>query len=146
MYLSPWLVYLILQLDSISMVVFVLSVLSSIVCFIVWMVGLIGTECGTDRHNWKNPHEAWIGLKRAGISLTVVSLLLMLGNALIPSTKTMAAVVVLPAIVNNQNVQKEAGELYQLAKQGLANAVGNIGEMKAAKASDQPEQQEQKDE
>lgn len=36
--------------------------------------------------------------------------------------KTAAAMLVLPAIVNNPTAQREAGEVYQLAKKALRNA------------------------
>ena len=48
---------------------------------------------------------------------------LLLVNTFLPSTKTAAAMHVLPAIANNETIQNEASEIYQLAKQALKDAV-----------------------
>lgn len=47
----------------------------------------------------------------AGVLLTV--------NAFLPSTKTAAAMIVIPAVANNEAIQREAGELYGIAKDAL---------------------------
>ena len=44
--------------------------------------------------------------------------------ALLPSSKTAAAMVVLPAVANSETVQTEAVDLYRLAKKALADAIG----------------------
>ena len=49
--------------------------------------------------------------------------LLISAVVLIPSTKEMAIIKVLPAIVNNPSVQKECSDLYRLAKNGLQELV-----------------------
>lgn len=41
----------------------------------------------------------------------------------LPSTRTLAAMIVLPELVNNEQIQNEAGELYGLAKEALKQAV-----------------------
>lgn len=145
MHLSPWVMYLILQLDSISGFTLALALLAIVAAVILLIMG------GVDAH--ANPEE-WTSreyrsnaerslarapvLLSAGKKLACTAVFFALVTALLPSTKAMAAIVVLPAIVNNQNVQKEAGELYQLAKQGLAKAVDNIG-----KEEPKPEEEKQ---
>ena len=48
---------------------------------------------------------------------------LMLIALAMPSTKTLATALIVPAIVNNETLQKEAGELYNFAKSGLKSAL-----------------------
>ncbi|NGM56522.1 hypothetical protein G5C63_19645 [Stenotrophomonas pavanii] len=50
----------------------------------------------------------------------------------LPSSKTAAAMIVIPAIANNERFQAEAGDLYQLAKQGLQKLVADEQDKKHA--------------
>lgn len=60
------------------------------------------------------------------ISMTAAPFLVaVLTATLLPSSKTAAAMIVIPAIANNEKIQDEAGELYQLAKQGLKQIVAD---------------------
>ena len=43
--------------------------------------------------------------------------------ALIPSTKTAAIMFGAPAVINNPTIQQETGEVYQLLKKALSDAV-----------------------
>lgn len=49
---------------------------------------------------------------KTAVSVTLVSILLLM---FIPSTKQMAAIIVVPKIVNNEKVQVAGGKLYDLA-------------------------------
>ena len=49
-------------------------------------------------------------------------------KAFIPTTKQMAMIKIIPAIANNEDVQEECKELYQLAKEGLKELVKEEGE------------------
>lgn len=53
-----------------------------------------------------------------------VPLISLLVATLLPSTKTTAAMFILPKIVNNENVQKEAPEIYEIAKKALKDISG----------------------
>ena len=55
--------------------------------------------------------------------LVPLFLLMFTASWLVPSTKTLAAMLVLPAIVNNETVQEDASEIYGLALEGLRKAV-----------------------
>ena len=45
-------------------------------------------------------------------------------STLTPSTKTLAAMIVLPDIINSPELKSEAHELYSLAKEALRGAAG----------------------
>lgn len=49
----------------------------------------------------------------------IPAILLFLVGAFIPSTKTAAMMLVIPAVANNQAIQHEAGDLYGIAKDAL---------------------------
>lgn len=126
MALTPFQVYLVMQLDSISTLAFILGVLSAIV-FTIFFICYVLDNAASKYHPELSDSKAEaaraemsLGIaKKAGV---LAALSLTLGTFL-PSTKTAAAMIVLPAIVNSQTVQTEAGELYGLAKEGLRNLV-----------------------
>ena len=55
--------------------------------------------------------------KRAAYASVIGAVL----SSFIPTTKVAASMVIIPAVANNPNVQREAGDLYQIAKEGLRN-------------------------
>lgn len=113
--ISPWTVYWILQLDSISVALgtFVVISLASAL-FVPLLAGLIFDLDEDDlRAILVKVWKPW----------AVLTLLAMLVGTFLPSTKTAAAIIVLPAIANNESIQREAGDLYDLAKQALRQAV-----------------------
>lgn len=114
--ISPLTIYLILMLDNIKVAsgitLLVVSV-AAVICFIVTMV-----NSGRDYASETRCHEAG----KRGLKITVpLALLCVLVQALVPNSKQAAAIFLIPAIANNENVQREASELYDLAKQGLKN-------------------------
>jgi len=111
--ISPWTVYWIMQLSTIKLALILLPVAS------FFVVGFLG--CATDGDavyderagkflKWTKIWLAWV------IACFAIA-------PFVPSSKTAAAMVLIPAIANNETVQKEAGELYQLAKDGLKELV-----------------------
>jgi hypothetical protein len=53
--------------------------------------------------------------------------------ALMPSTKTLATALIIPAIVNNETLQKEAGELYGVAKDAIKGVLTPDGKVEPKK-------------
>lgn len=53
------------------------------------------------------------------ITLLLSCLLVNASRPFIPTTNTAATMIVLPAIVNNEDIQNEAKELYDIAKEAL---------------------------
>lgn len=117
--ISPWEIYWVMQLDSIGAATRVLAVISALVAAAVWMVaGFMAMDAYGDDDKAAAKKFAAYGFK-PGIAAGV----LLFASAFIPSTKTAAAMFVIPAIANNEAIQREAGDLYQLAKDGLRELV-----------------------
>lgn len=124
--ISPWQIYWVMQLDSIS------AGLTFITCFGLVIVGgsiLWNTLSKNDAKEFPslcNVEERkiqWESRDKWRNRTLLFILPLFFFNMLIPSSKTAAAMIVIPAIANNQRVQSEASELYDLAKIGLKKLV-----------------------
>jgi len=106
-------IYWTLQMDSICVVAGILSglaLIASIVFTGAWVT------------------EEWHRLRPLSRVLACTPLpfaaAMLIACAFIPNTKALAAMKVIPAIANDEGVQEEAGELYELAKQALERAAG----------------------
>jgi TctA family transporter len=120
--ISAWDVYWVMQLDSISTTVGVAGLFGLAGAIASLFIGSMVTD-----RAWK-PSEAqdrmWASIVRTSKRMAIAGALLSVLSGFVPSTKTAATMIVLPAIVNNETLHKEAGELYGLAKQALKEAVG----------------------
>ena len=106
--MSAWTIYWVLQLDAIRNAMGFISFIGMLIVPLGWAYSL---DC--IKRGW-----AYVACGFMTIAwLVAVALAIFL-----PSTKTAAAMVVLPAIVNNEAIRKESGELYDLAKQALRKA------------------------
>lgn len=71
----------------------------------------------------------WGAVKKVintAIGVVIISIFLLLVSTFLPSTKQMAAAIVLPKIATEENIELltgEAKEIYELAKEGLKNAI-----------------------
>lgn len=104
--ISAWNIYWVMQLDCIS----------STVQWFAWMSIIAAAGLGIAHFMADGDYE-WLG-KRAKQAL-VFSAAMAFISAFIPSTKTAAAMVILPAVANNQAIQHEAADLYGIAKDAL---------------------------
>lgn len=126
--IDHWTLYWVLKLDDILGVVdsllFGLPFLS-LMALLLSIVGLLSTlDEGTVEYKYNT--FARRSFTAAVIFIVAVVAPLYLAKALVPSTKQMAAIIVLPKIVTQENVLEltdEAKELYLLAKEGLKNMV-----------------------
>ena len=57
-----------------------------------------------------------------------LSILICFGSVFVPTTKEYCAIYAIPKIANNEKVQGEAKEIYELAKSWLINKVGESKE------------------
>jgi hypothetical protein len=120
--LTPFNLYLIMQLDNIrnAMIIpIIILILLTVAGFIMMMSNIINSDIPEKQFG-----DPWhiLGKKifrRAGLGSAFVLALI----AFLPSSRSAAVIVVLPAIVNNEAIQKEAADLYQLAKEGLRRLV-----------------------
>jgi hypothetical protein len=116
--ITPFQVYIVMQLDSILAVSILISVLTSIACAILGFVYL--AEGGSRVLRF---------LKGIG-ALLILSLAMC---AFLPGSKTVAAMYILPKLATTENVAEmstEAKELYKLAKACLKNLADEPEETK----------------
>lgn len=115
--ISAWQVYLVMQMDNFISAFVVISLLSVLAIIFIFFAF-------EDVH----PNEAAKIIKMIKI-LACVGILSSIPPIFMPSTKTLAAMLILPAITSDktlETVTPEAKELYSLAKDTLRN----LGEKK----------------
>lgn len=112
--MSAWQIYLIGQASSIRECLIVLFV-SGGLALGFFAIGLVVTE-------QKFPRLWYVGLFAALLSLSLA--------AFFPSSKTLAAMYVIPPIVNNEQVKADAGEIYKLAVEFAKDKLQTEGEKK----------------
>lgn len=144
--ITPWTVYWVLQMDAIARAAFWLPVVGLIILIMIAFISQ-GQAFGEDikrtvpnpeidAHNetvvannqeWRmkkhDTIETWRMYGWAKVALFLIGFVFS-AQVFIPNTRTMAAVILVPAIANNQTARVEANELYTLAKQALTKAVG----------------------
>jgi hypothetical protein len=124
--ITPFEVYLVMQLDTITTAAGLFGFAATCVGGFVMVVGFCEDE------TWAK----WLG--STVFSLGLFCLLL---ATFLPSTKTAAAMIVLPAITSDEVVKPlgdEARGLYDLAKQALKKAVdAPVTEPKVEKSDDE---------
>ena len=123
--ITPFEIYLVLQMDDVKDGLTVLCALTGLTAFFALFVATIG--CSHDSWNTQDTRDKKDILRIQAIkwfkSTLVVAALSALAATLLPSTKTLAAMLVIPAIANNETVQQEASELYKMAKEALKEAI-----------------------
>ncbi len=118
--ITAWQVYLVMQLDNIRDVLGVCTVILGVSLLFGGAFGafVVSEMCG-DRQA-----GCWKMYRRLVSTGMVLFSLLLICTTFIPSSKTVAAMIVLPAITSEtviDNVTPEAKELYGLAKEALKN-------------------------
>lgn len=115
--IDPFWLYVILQLDSIKGLFFVFAVIFGLASIVVVPATLgVAFDC----HSEKKDRVIFSLVSAAPIAAVFFCATV---SALLPSTERAAIVAVLPAIANSHEVQGEARELYEIAKQGLDRIV-----------------------
>lgn len=110
MNITPWTIYWITRLDEIGCV---LTVLAFFVGFYVLFMLMSTIGFPNDEPQWKKERAKYFFY---GVT---VFFALLFGNALIPSTKDMAAIIVIPKIVNNKQVAELPSKIVDLATDWL---------------------------
>lgn len=108
---TPFEVYVVMQLDTVIVSAFVFGML-------LFIVGAFYVAVGSEDYSR--------GMFWAGVVSFALGILCILAGTFLPSTKTAAAMIVLPAITSEEvvaPVSAEARELYDLAKQAIRKAV-----------------------
>lgn len=117
MTISPWTLYWVLTLDNIKDFCTIIMIVTTIA--LVLTSTILVTNSFAPLIEGK-PLRAY----KCSLYITLVLFVgSLIGNAFIPSTKQMAAIIVVPAIVNSKIVQEdipnEAKELYKLTKDAV---------------------------
>lgn len=116
--ISAWEIYWVMQLDAIRDALVVISAVGIVGLFTVCVIA------------WDSYDDSKI-MKRVYF-VSPLLLITVAAATFLPSSKTAAAMIVIPAITNNERLQAEAGDLYQLAKQGLQKLVADNQDEKPA--------------
>ena len=94
---------------------------------LVLVAGLVGVCIFSDMSGCYEAKRIWRNLFIVFFSL---SILVCSGSIFVPTTKEYCAIYAIPKIANNEKVQNEAKEIYELAKSWLAEQVNEKGEPK----------------
>ena len=103
MEIFPWLVYWLMQLDSICDFVESIAVLGSVLLIALFILRMIFKA----HINWDRDAEIFYTVTTPLYKLSSVIIpIFILLNVFIPNTKTVAAMILIPPIVNNEQVQQ----------------------------------------
>lgn len=103
MEISPWLIYWLMQLDSICNFVDFISVIGTLILIVLFV---FRTVWKTRIHYDDDCEVAYNATTLLNKLLCITIPLFVLINVFIPSTKTVAAMILIPPIINNEQVQQ----------------------------------------
>ena len=113
--IDGWTLYWITRLDGLNIL---LQIFGGVAVAVIFVSIIFGGMCHAEEGKW--PRIASWGSGIGGL----LAMLVAMACVLVPTTKEAAVILVVPAIANNETVQGEAGELYQLAKHWLEKQAG----------------------
>jgi hypothetical protein len=127
-------IYWMTRLDEIKTL---LSVAGGVMC-VIFGVALMICLGGCIVNKIEDDKEYLRSFKKAlmyVLPIFLFGLALPIGNVFIPTTKQYAMIKVIPAIANDQRIQQEATEIYDMAKQALKQTlqIPNLEKPKAEK-------------
>jgi heme/copper-type cytochrome/quinol oxidase subunit 2 len=128
--MDAWTVYWLFQLDSINMG-FTLLALAFLIAFMWQILVVINAKTDEMIDYTGRSKENTAKKKKALHYIWWVAPLLYMISCLIPSTKTMAAIIVLPKIASAENlniVSKDAGDIYKLAMARVKESLGEASQ------------------
>ena len=111
--MSAWAIYLIMQIDDITKSLIGFVIMFGIASLAMLLIGGFKNDC-----QGNGVGDVWFNRAK---KVAIATICMMVVNTFIPSSKTLTTMIVLPAVVNNEQVQGEAKELYGLAKQALTD-------------------------
>ena len=115
--LSAWDVYWVMQADTIHHTANGCALVSTMAVFLGAVIVCASYE------ELMFPKPIGLIIRRVWLSLIPIAFLSIIAATFLPTTKTVAAIIVLPAIANNEQLHGEAEELYHLAKEALTDMV-----------------------
>lgn len=111
MTLEPWMVYLVGEASSVVVVFFAFG--------LIFTLATIVQAFNYDDQKWDMEKEDAVQSRRNMVRTFVLALVSFFLCAITPSTKTAAAMLVLPPIVNSEAVQTLPKELTDLAREWI---------------------------
>lgn len=132
--ITSWQVYWITRLDGFIGLLIFFSIVSFIIVAVSCIVAMIKYSESQDR-DWCNSHREnsnrlfllWKKVTLISLPIFIISTLLI---NLIPSTKELAAIYLIPKIVNNEQVQKIPDNALKLLNGKLEQWIKDMGEKK----------------
>lgn len=120
--ITAWDIYWVMQLDAIGAVV---SFIAISLCLITAIAFVLGGINKYEASEWPSISEGKkeLGLARQAYAkrMLLPAATLLLLSALTPSTKTAAAMLIIPKIANSEVIRREADDLYTIAKEAMRN-------------------------
>jgi hypothetical protein len=150
---SPFMVYIVLQMDSILFMLRLGAVACTITAAFIVLVTLMSTEKFSYDSRAEKEEKAADRTKGLKImkKFAFASAVLFALIGFLPNSKVLAAMIIVPALTSDQVVEpltREAGELYALAKSALARSLEAEGTQPQATAPEPevsgPEGEEEK--
>ena len=83
------------------------------------MSGAYAILCWLYKDTDKDAAEEWPKSRNLASVMVSVSVIVLVLNILVPSSRTIALMIVAPAIINSEPIQKDLPEIYQMAKEAL---------------------------
>jgi len=126
MTISPFTVYLVMQADEVCTAFFLASIISPVGAAALFAMYHMDSYKRTSPlyKDERDQVESYLStLLRWAKRLSVLSAVSLPLAVLLPSTKTLAAMIIVPAIVNSDAIQKDVPEIYELAKDRLKEAL-----------------------
>ncbi len=118
--ISPWTIYWITRLDAVgNLLGACATVLLTVAAFCIAARIVEHINRGNEGTGATIPDALYSLMKRCSAGCLAAGMLCVVGAVLTPTTKQMAAIYLIPAIANNEQIQAEASELYDLAKDYL---------------------------
>ena len=127
MEISPWLVYWLMQLDSICKFVDAVAVFGSVL-----LIGLIVVRTICKVHaEWDSSAQTFYDATASLCKFSSIIIpIIVLINIFIPSTKTVAAMILIPPIVNNEQVQQIPDDILTFVRSVIKEYTFNNKEKK----------------
>lgn len=114
MSITPFDVYLVMQLDQLGSVATILFTILTLICVFLVIFGVLDVSMarGKEDRDYKS------GKAKLSLSWKIgtVAAVFLLFGAFIPSTKTAASMFLLPATVNNKEVQQLPEDLLKMVR------------------------------
>lgn len=111
MNITPFTIYLLTRADVFLAVLE--AFIGALICYLIVSLIFVATDVEDNRSDF------FLGVKRAWKYSFPLLMLLVFLKVITPTTKEMAAIIVIPAIANNQEVQDLGAEIPKLAREWL---------------------------